>query len=149
MLVRQDIVKLWNHRDDQYAVMCVKHNYIPADRSKYLGNEQDSYEKKNWSSLMLMNCGLCMSLTPGYVNEALRLDLHQFRWLQNPDSEIGELPSKWNHLVGYGQENPNASLVHYTTGGPYFREYRDVEYAKEWGADHQDMLRCDQVERRK
>ena len=31
---------------------------------------------------------------------------------------IGELPARWNHLVGYDAPRADAALVHYTLGGP-------------------------------
>ena len=65
---------------------------------KFLGEVQSAYPKKNWSSLMLLNCGRCTALTPEYVNTATGLDLHRFHWLAG-DHEIGALPERWNHLV--------------------------------------------------
>ena len=50
MLVLEDIVKLWALRDDKYAVMCVKHDHVPKEKTKFLGAQQTKYEKKNWSS---------------------------------------------------------------------------------------------------
>jgi hypothetical protein len=54
-----------------------------------------------------------------------------------PD-QVGGLPQRWNHLVGYN-EGP-ASLIHYTSGGPWFPEYRDCEHAEKWFAEHQSLL---------
>jgi hypothetical protein len=93
----------------------------PTETTKFLGAVQTKYEKKNWSSLMLMNCGKCKALTPEYVNTASGLELHQFKWLGD-DSLIGELPAVWNNLVGYDDWG-RPSLLHYTTGGPWFKEY--------------------------
>jgi hypothetical protein len=104
---------------------------------------QTRYEKKNWSSVMLMNCARCAALTPEYVNSATGLELHQFKWLGD-DGLIGELPRQWNHLVGYDAPDPGAKLVHYTIGGPYFEEYRDCEYAAQWFAERDAMLRVSQ-----
>ncbi len=129
MVVRDDIAKLWAWRDDKYAVQCVHHNHIPPETEKYLGNVQTKYSRKNWSSVMLFNNAKCKALTPEYVNHADGLDLHQFKWLK--DEEIGYLPKSWNHLVGYDHGN-DAKLVHWTTGGPYFEEYANVDY-------HQDF----------
>ena len=67
------------------------------------------------------------------------LELHQFKWLES-DDEIGALPPVWNHLVGYNPPNPDAALVHYTIGGPYFEEYRDCEFSEEWFAERDAML---------
>ena len=56
MLVLDDIVKLWGLRDENYAVQVVKHDHIPKEDTKFLGSAQTRYEKKNWSSVMLLNC---------------------------------------------------------------------------------------------
>jgi len=143
MLVLDDIARLWSLRDDRYAVQVVKHVHVPKEDVKFLGAVQTRYEKKNWSSVMLMNCARCTALTPEYVNRASGLELHQFKWLGSDDL-IGELPSKWNHLVGYDAPRRDASLVHFTIGGPYFEEYRDCEYAAEWFAERDAMLRVEQ-----
>ena len=137
-LVLDDIAKLWAMRDDRYAVQVVKHNHVPKEEVKFLGEKQSKYQKKNWSSVMLMNCAKCRALTPEYVNTASGLELHQFKWLDS-DSLIGEIPSRWNHLVGYDAPRTDAALVHYTTGGPYFPEYEDCEYSKEWREEFELM----------
>lgn len=136
MLVRDDPAKLWALRDDRYAVMCVHHNHQPKETEKYLGNQQTVYPRKNWSSLMLMNCARLQMLTPEYVNSAAGLELHQFRYLE--DAEIGTLPAEWNHLVGYDAHDPEAKLAHWTSGGPYFRGYEGVEFADEYWAMRDD-----------
>jgi lipopolysaccharide biosynthesis glycosyltransferase len=139
MLVLDDIAKLWALRDERYAVQVVKHVHVPKEEVKFLGAVQTKYEKKNWSSVMLMNCARCTPLTPDYVNRASGLELHQFKWLEG-DPLIGELPRAWNHLVGYDAPRRDASLVHYTIGGPYFKEYADCEYAAEWWEERARML---------
>lgn len=143
MLVLDDIEKLYALRDERYAVMVVKHDHVPKETRKFLDQPQTAYQKKNWSSVMLFNNAQCRALTPDYVNTASGLELHQFKWLAN-DELIGEIPARWNHLVGYNAPNRNVSLVHYTLGGPYFQEYRDCEYADEWRAARQDMLNVEQ-----
>jgi hypothetical protein len=139
MLVLDDIAKLWALRDERYAVQVVKHNHVPKEEVKFLGYQQTKYEKKNWSSVMLMNCAKCRALTPDFVNTATGLELHQFKWLED-DSLIGALPARWNHLVGYDAPRRDASLVHFTIGGPYFNETRDCEYAEEWFRERNAML---------
>ncbi|SFK45054.1 Glycosyl transferase family 8 [Pseudovibrio ascidiaceicola] len=131
MIVRKDIAELWNMRDDDYAVMCCKHDYTPVSDTKFLNNVQSKYEKKNWSSVMMFNNARCRALTPEYVNTRSGLELHQFKWLGN-DNLIGSLPLVWNHLVEDYPYNPEAALVHYTYGGPYFEEYLDCDYAEDW-----------------
>lgn len=139
MLVLDDIAKLWNLRDERYAVMVVKHQHVPTEKKKFLDEPQSKYEKKNWSSVMLFNNALCSALTTEYVNAASGLDLHQFKWLGNDDL-IGEIPAKWNHLVGYDVQTTDVSIVHYTLGGPYFPDYKDCEYSAEWFSERDAML---------
>ncbi len=143
ILALDDIAKLWELRDDKYAVQVVKHDYQPKDGVKFLNAVQTKYEKKNWSSVIMFNCAKCKALTPEYVNTASGLELHQFKWLEN-DSLIGELPARWNHLVSDESESADAALVHYTVGGPYFEEYQECEYAQEWRDERERMLVCHQ-----
>ena len=143
ILALDDIAKLWALRDDRYAVQVVKHNHVPKEGVKFLDKVQTKYEKKNWSSVMLLNCAKCTALTPDYVNTASGLELHQFKWLAG-DELIGGLPNRWNHLVNYDPPNADAALVHFTLGGPYFNEYADCEFAKEWRAERDDMLHVEQ-----
>jgi hypothetical protein len=139
MLMLDDIAKLWALRDDRYAVMVVKHEHVPRETQKFLGMPQSKYEKKNWSSVMLFNNARCAALTPEYVSSASGLELHQFKWLATED-EIGALPQRWNHLVGYDAPDANAALVHYTLGGPYFPEYANCEHAQAWRDERDRML---------
>lgn len=130
IIFREDISKLWALRDPRFAIQVCQHDYVPRDATKYLGNTQHAYPRKNWSSVMLMNASRCKALTPRYVNTASGLELHRFHWLQ--DDEIGELPLKWNWLVGEYPENPDAAVYHYTVGGPWFREYGDCDHSDLW-----------------
>ena len=131
MLMRTDINQLWRLRDDKYAVQVCKHDYVPKTATKFLGQKQTVYPKKNWSSFMLMNCKKCTSLTPDYINKASGLELHQFKWLESDDL-IGGLPLHWNWLVCEYEYKSDASNVHFTEGGPWFDDYKDVDYADEW-----------------
>jgi lipopolysaccharide biosynthesis glycosyltransferase len=131
MLMRTDINELWRLRDDKYAVQVCQHDYTPKNNTKFLGQPQTAYPKKNWSSFMLMNCAKCSTLTPDYINSASGLQLHQFKWLENED-KIGTLPLEWNWLVGEYEKNNEAKNVHFTEGGPWFKDYKDVDYADEW-----------------
>ena len=51
MLCKTDIAFLKNFFDEKYSVICVKHNHIPDQPTKFQGEVQSSYPKKNWSSL--------------------------------------------------------------------------------------------------
>ena len=83
------------------------------------------------------NKGLTLDLLNGVPGR----DLHRFCWLK--DEEIGYLDSKWNHLVGVKTIAPstNPGLVHFTNGGPWLPQYKDVEYADEWRAVRDDWVR--------
>ncbi|MCP9885694.1 hypothetical protein KBY97_11250 [Synechococcus sp. ATX 2A4] len=148
MLCLSDITELWALRDDRYAVMCVQHDHVPAETVKFLGERQSAYPKKNWSSLMLFNTSRCTALTPDYVNTASGLDLHRFHWLAG-DHEIGALPDRWNHLVDVqappqlAPEPGGAALLHWTLGGPWFRESRTMggPLAARWYAARDDATR--------
>lgn len=146
MLARADLADLWALRDERYAVQVVKHEHVPSETSKFLNQPQTRYEKKNWSSVMLFNNARCKALTPEYVNTATGLELHQFKWLGD-DALIGALPSRWNHLVGHDADDERAAIVHYTTGGPYFRQYQDCSYADEWFLERERMLSVQDVPR--
>lgn len=137
-LMLSDIAELWALRDDRYAVMVRKHDHVPEEHKKFLGQLQTLYTKKNWSSLMLINCAACSVLTERYVGVAGGLVLHQFKWLAG-DHLIGDLPAGWNHLVDYDKPNPAAKHVHYTTGGPYFEEYAGCGFSHEWRLEQEQM----------
>lgn len=139
MLCVADIASLWAVRRDEFAVMCVKHEYEPSDGQKFLGQVQTKYEKKNWSSVMLFNNERCTALTPQVVESETGLYLHQFKWLDG-ESRIGSLPPEWNYLVGEpGKSTVSPKLIHYTLGGPYFAEYANCEYADLWRDEYERM----------
>ena len=85
------------------------------------------------------------ALTPDYVNTASGLELHQFKWLANDDL-IGEIPARWNHLVGYNSpRNVRRRTGALHTGRAAFsEEYRDCEYADAWRHELEAMLHVDQ-----
>ena len=139
ILARGDVAELFDLADDRYAVMVAKHDYVPRDEIKFLGNQQTPYAKKNWSSVMLLNNALCRTLTPDYVDTASGLQLHQFHWLESEDL-IGEFPLQWNWLVGEYDYSDAARLAHFTRGGPYFADYADCDYADEWFAVRDRVL---------
>ncbi len=128
MLVTADIAELAAEFNGN-AVSCVQHDYVPKDRTKFLGAIQYAYPRKNWSSVMMFDCSKCEVLTPEYVNKASPAALHRMTWA---DGDIGSLSKEWNWLVGEYPPNPEAKLLHYTVGGPWFDEYRDTDHAKEW-----------------
>ena len=131
VLALDDMNKLFELADDKYAVMCVKHDYTPSETMKMDGQQQTIYPRKNWSSVVLWNCAHPSNsiVTPELVNTESGMYMHRFMWLK--DEEIGEIPYQWNYLVGWYQSK-DPKLVHYTEGGPWFEEYKNCEYSKEW-----------------
>ena len=145
MLLRTDIAELFAQADDTKALMCVQHDYAPKEGIKMDGQTQTVYPRKNWSSMMLINCG-------HPANKRLNIDLvnekelngayfHRFSWLESDDL-IGELSPEWNWLVGHYKQPEDGSpkLLHYTEGGPWFENYRNCEYNQEWKQELQDMM---------
>ena len=131
MLMTADIAELWALRDDRYAVQVCKHDYVPKNTTKFLGQVQTVFPKKNWSSFMLMNCAKCKALTKDFVETATGLQLHQYKWLESEDL-IGELPLQWNWLAEEYEWTPDVKNIHYTEGGPWFKEYATTDYAEDW-----------------
>lgn len=120
------------------AVWVCQHDYIPKERAKFLGQPQIAYARKNWSSLMLFRNDLCRVLTPEYVNAAAPADLHRFAW--TTDDRIGALPLAWNYLVGEeNQSHDPPKILHFTNGGPWYREYAEGEHSKEWWREYDTM----------
>ena len=144
MILREDLKRLWDLRDESKSVQVVKHNYKTSHPRKYLGspieNDNLDYSRKNWSSVILWNCGHPSNkvLTKELVAEAGGAFLHRFQWLN--DNEVGELPVEWNHLVREYEPNPNAKLVHFTLGAPGFHNYMRDEFAWEWNAHLCDAI---------
>jgi lipopolysaccharide biosynthesis glycosyltransferase len=137
MLVRTDIEQLWKLRDESKAVMVVKHNYQTKMKEKYLGAKNEDYPRKNWSSVILWNCGHLSNklITPEYVQSATGPQLHRFSWLA--DNEIGELPIEWNWLADEFGNNQQAKLIHYTLGTPCSNEFENTTMSKYW---HNELL---------
>jgi lipopolysaccharide biosynthesis glycosyltransferase len=144
MILREDLKELWDLRDESKAVQVVKHNYKTSHPRKYTGspieNDNVDYDRKNWSSVMLINCGHPSNrvLTKELVAEAGGAFLHRFQWLT--ENEIGELPMEWNHLVREYAPNRDAKLAHFTLGAPGFNAYSRDEHAWEWNAHLVDAI---------
>jgi len=143
-----DIQELIAQADPRYAVMVVKHDYRPQNTVKMDGRQQVYYPRKNWSSMMLINCNHPKNkwLTPYHINNATGQDLHRFSWLK--DEEIGTLRPEWNWLVGWYHQpwDGTPKALHYTEGGPWFDNYSNCSYSDIWKKYEQD-LREKQVNR--
>jgi hypothetical protein len=137
-----DIARLVALLDDRFAAMCVHHDHRPREDWKMDHQKQTVYPRKNWSSMVLYNCGhpANAALTPEVVNSQTGSFLHRFQWLK--DDLIGAVPETWNWLEGWS-EPPAAGhpeVVHFTRGGPWFDEWRDVAYGDLWLAEEADYL---------
>ena len=136
MICQADIKELLNLRDDSKALQVVKHDYKTKAYQKYLGNINQDYPRKNWSSVILWNCAHPKHkiLTPDFIANQPGKYLHRFSWLE--DSEIGELPKEWNWLVTEYPNNEQANILHYTLGTPCFKDYRNTEMSDIWLKKH-------------
>lgn len=126
--------------DGSKAVYVVKHIHIPKNNIKMDNQKQYIYPRKNWSSFILFNNShpKVKLLTKEVVNNSTGEFLHQFKWLD--DDEIGELNIKWNFLVNYYEkpfEIPSA--IHYTEGGPYFKNYTKCDFGDIWLLNYKEM----------
>jgi hypothetical protein len=136
-----DIAELAALADPSKAVQCVQHDHRPPEATKMDGKAQSVYPRKNWSSLMLFNCDhpSVRALTPQVVNRETGAYLHRMRWAR--DADIGALPAQWNWLEGWsplpGSDIPK--VIHFTRGGPWYDEWRNVAFADLWLAERAAM----------
>lgn len=133
MLVRANLVRMFEQLDPKYAVYCVKHNHVPREIVKMDGQTQTRYARKNWSSFCVFNCDhpSNQKLTLKKLNTLPGRDLHRFCWLE--DHEIGELDPTWNYLVEETLDCPGVPhVLHFTKGGPWMEGFEDVSYADQW-----------------
>ena len=140
MVCLEDIRKLWDLRDEKYAIQVVKHNYKTKMKNKYWGNKNEDYPRKNWSSLILWNCNHSSHkiLTPEFIQKQTGAFLHRFFWIK--DEEIGALEKEWNWLAMEYEEKENINLIHYTIGTPCFKEYENTSLSSHWKNSFLDML---------
>jgi len=131
-LFRADLKDLVALADDSKAVMVVQHRYEPPETTKMDGQRQERYFRKNWSSLILWNCGHSANaaLTRKEVNHRPGSFLHGFQWLE--DDQIGAVPEQWNWLEGWSSPDIVPSAVHMTRGVPTMPGYENIPYAEEW-----------------
>jgi hypothetical protein len=133
----RDVAEIFAKADEKYAVMCVQHDYRPRETVKMDGQTQSVYPRKNWSSLMLLNCShpATRKLNVETANTQSGAYLHRFQWVD--DAEIGGLDPTWNWLEGWDSPDPERApgAIHFTRGGPWFENWRHVDYADLWLAE--------------
>ena len=127
MLCLGDIAELWALRDFSKSVQVVQHEAYQPEEVKMWNQENRAYPRKNWSSVMIINCEYhhAYELTPENVAKKSGSWLHQFEWVQS-EKRIGALPPEWNVLVGH-QTNKNAKLLHFTNGLPEVYPLNGIE----------------------
>jgi hypothetical protein len=131
-----DIAELSSLFDPKYAVQVVKHReYKTKHPVKYIGTDMEcpnlDYPRKNWASVMLINCEAWRDMTEKAVRGMKVRDLLQFKFL--PDSDIGELPDEWNRLVDEGHPVDGSKIAHWTAGTPNLSShYQNTPGADLW-----------------
>lgn len=136
MLCFGDVKELDDLHMTDYALRVVQHDYQPTNTVKMYGCPQTSYPRKNWSSLMLMNCEKLTLWTKDVVETQTGAYLHRFQDI--PDEQIGRIPPTWNMLDVMDE---STKLIHYTNGGPWFEDYKDHPHADVWYAMRDEMRR--------
>lgn len=159
MVVRGDIAELLDYCPSGVDLAVVKHKYSPENETKFLGMPQGKYSRKLWSAVMVFNCNTqaCQRLTPKFINEATGAELHQFKWVPknpahfvNPESDdailaqrVADIPEEWHWVPNHSEPRvkiEDAKLIHFTEGGPWFKEYKDTPGADIWRAESKDAL---------
>ena len=136
MLCFGDVKELDDLPMDDLALRVVKHDYKPTNSTKMYGAKQTNYPRKNWSSMMMMNCAKLGIWSKEIVETQSGAYLHRFQDI--PDAEIGEIPKTWNTLDCM---DDSTNLIHYTNGGPWFKEYENHQHADVWYAARDQLLR--------
>ena len=144
MVVRGDIIELYESLKTAHDVAVVKHDYKTRMPVKYMGAPNEDYPRKNWSSVIVWDCQSFPNrrLTPDFVQKQPGSFLHRFSWID--DDRIQALPPEWNWLPDELGENTEAKLLHYTLGTPCFHEFADTTQAAEWHSEHSLTQHCEQ-----
>ena len=127
MLALSDITGLFEMDMDDYALRVVKHDHVPTTKTKLDGRVQTQYNRKNWSSLMVMRPDRLKCWTKEAVETQSGKWLHQF--VPIDDSLIGDLPATYNVL---DQIKADTKLVHYTEGLPAYPGYENHPHGGVW-----------------
>lgn len=137
-----DVAELDALFDPDLAVQVVKHpDYQTRHARKYVGTDMEcpnlDYPRKNWASVMLINCEhpAWLWATPTVLAGVKRpREILDLSWLR--DDAIGSLPDCWNRLVDEGQPVEGAKILHWTAGAPFLSAaYADAPGAEIWRAE--------------
>jgi len=127
MLALGDVSELFALSMDDLALRVRQHDYNPEATVKMGGKVQTQYPRKNWSSLMLMNCAKLGAWTKEAVETQTGAWLHRFEAIG--DEQIGDISEEWtglDHMTG------PTKLLHYTSGGPWLAGCEDADHADLW-----------------
>lgn len=143
MLMLDDVAELDALFDPSCAVQCVQHlDYTTRHPRKYVGTpmeaENQNYPRKNWASVMVINCA--HPDWRGVNPRTLALVGKGVGLLRLTEFVTGILPNEWNRLVDEGQPVAGAKVLHWTAGIPAFDRYRHAPGADQWFAAKARML---------
>lgn len=138
MLMLDDVAKLDALFVRGKAVQVVQHDYQTRNPRKYVGTAMEcpnrDYPRKNWASVMLMNCAHpgWAGMKPSRIESFRTLPTHLLGLRFLKDCDIGALPDNWNRLVDEGQPVEGAKVLHWTAGIPAFAHYHNAPGAELW-----------------
>ncbi len=146
VMARRNLAELVDLIDPSMLVQVVPHEHVPKphEDGKIGGLIQQSYPRKNWSSLMIFPNPKEVSTLTGdvesietygdcfvdAVSKAPRDWLHGLRWVR--DDMIGALPAEWNWLYGVEIDPSDPAIVHFTLGTPDVVTLDRDYYTDEW-----------------
>lgn len=113
MICLGDISPLSQIDMTNYAIGCVKHNFVPTTETKMYGAPQQAYPRKLWSAFMLLDCAKLKHWTKSIVEEASGAYLHRF--MDIPDGRILGLGYEWQEVE---KIRPETKIFHYTEFNP-------------------------------
>ena len=121
-----DIYKLFKEANEEHSfISCVHHEYKPTHTTKMDGQQQTSYPKKLWSSLMHFNPRFGVhNLTVDAVNNQSSSWLHRMEWI-NDEEDIGRINERWNFIPNHSETRVRGPIgaIHYTEGLPTMPGY--------------------------
>ena len=135
-LFLKSVYPLWNEveNDNKAAISCVQfeEQHPKEGQTKMDGMVQSPYYRKLWSSFVMWNLSHPSNdkLTIDMVNTEKGGNLHKFQWLK--DEEIGSINPIWNYIPTVSSPYIIPAAIHFSEGGPWFKNYANTEYADNW-----------------
>lgn len=125
-------------------IYCVKHEYKPTEEKKMHGVQQSKYSFKLWSAFMIFNLEHpdCQNLTADVVNTWDGRALHTFEWVEDVH-KIEHVAEDFHYVPNHSEGRvsyEDIKAIHYTEGGPWFKDYLDCKYADIWNGAFEEYL---------